>query len=90
MVEAASTSETSVSFYRATRRYNPEDGHLHTRLSKNLKYHSEVNACNFNTSVSVVYGVIYILQYHIQPEVFVDVERLTSTDRPRQFREKVQ
>jgi hypothetical protein len=29
MMEAASTSETSLNFYQATRRYNPEDSHLH-------------------------------------------------------------
>jgi hypothetical protein len=28
MMEAVSTSETSVSFYQATRRNNPEDSHL--------------------------------------------------------------
>jgi hypothetical protein len=28
MIEAASTSETSVNFYQMTRRYNPEDNHL--------------------------------------------------------------
>jgi hypothetical protein len=28
MIEAASTSETSVNFYQTTRRYNPEDSHL--------------------------------------------------------------
>jgi hypothetical protein len=28
MMEAASTSETSVNFYQTTRRYNPEDSHL--------------------------------------------------------------
>jgi hypothetical protein len=28
MVEAASTSETSVNFYQTTRRNNPEDNHL--------------------------------------------------------------
>jgi hypothetical protein len=28
MMEAASTSETSVSFYQTTRSYNPEDSHL--------------------------------------------------------------
>jgi hypothetical protein len=37
MMEAASTSETSVNFYRTTRRYNPEDSHLHTRRRENLK-----------------------------------------------------
>jgi hypothetical protein len=29
MMEAASTSETFVNFYETTRRYNPEDSHLH-------------------------------------------------------------
>jgi hypothetical protein len=29
MMEVASTSETSVNFYQNTRRYNPEDSHLH-------------------------------------------------------------
>jgi hypothetical protein len=29
MMEAASTSETSVNFYQTTRRYNPEDNYLH-------------------------------------------------------------
>jgi hypothetical protein len=31
MMEAASTAETSVNFYHATWRYNPEDSHLHVR-----------------------------------------------------------
>jgi hypothetical protein len=29
LMEAVSTSETLVNFYRTTRRYNPEDSHLH-------------------------------------------------------------
>jgi hypothetical protein len=37
MVEAASTSETSVKFYQTTRRYNPEDSHLRTHRRENLK-----------------------------------------------------
>jgi hypothetical protein len=37
MMEAASTSETSVNFYQTTRRYNPEYSHLHTRRRENLK-----------------------------------------------------
>jgi hypothetical protein len=32
ITEAASISETSVNLYQTTRRYNPEDSHLHTRL----------------------------------------------------------
>jgi hypothetical protein len=37
MMEAARTSETSLNFYQTTRRYNPEDSHLHTRRRENLK-----------------------------------------------------
>jgi hypothetical protein len=37
MMEAANTSVTSVNFYQSTRRYNPEDIHLHTRRRENLK-----------------------------------------------------
>jgi hypothetical protein len=40
MMEAARTSETLVKFYQTTRRYNPEDGHLHTRRRENLTYSS--------------------------------------------------
>jgi hypothetical protein len=39
MMEAASTSETSANFYQTTRRYNPEDSHLHTRRCENIKSH---------------------------------------------------
>jgi hypothetical protein len=37
MMEATSTSETSVNFYQTARGYNPEDSHLHTRRLENLK-----------------------------------------------------
>jgi hypothetical protein len=37
MMEAASTSETSVNFYQTTRRNNPEDSHVHTHRRENLK-----------------------------------------------------
>jgi hypothetical protein len=37
IMEAASTSETSVNFYQTTRRNNPEDSRLHIRRRKNLK-----------------------------------------------------
>jgi hypothetical protein len=37
LMEAASTSETSVNFYQTIRRFNPEDGHLHTRCHENFK-----------------------------------------------------
>jgi hypothetical protein len=38
MMEAASTSETSVDVYQTTWRYNPEDSHLHTRRREYLKF----------------------------------------------------
>jgi hypothetical protein len=41
MMEAASISETSVSFYKSPRRNNPEDSHLLTRRRENLKSHRE-------------------------------------------------
>jgi hypothetical protein len=37
MMEAARTSETLVKLYQTTRRYNPEDSHLHTHRRENLK-----------------------------------------------------
>jgi hypothetical protein len=39
MMEASSTSETSVKFYQTTRRNNSEDRHLQTRRCENLKSH---------------------------------------------------
>jgi hypothetical protein len=36
MMEAVSTSETSVNFYEATRRSIPEGCYLHTRRRENL------------------------------------------------------
>jgi hypothetical protein len=46
MIEATSTSETSINFYRTTRRYNPEDSHLHTRRRGNLKSYSLESVTN--------------------------------------------
>jgi hypothetical protein len=37
MMEAASTSETSVNLYQSTRRYNPEDSHIHSHRRENFK-----------------------------------------------------
>jgi hypothetical protein len=41
LMEAVSTSETSVNLYETTRRDIPEDSHLHTRRRENLKSHKE-------------------------------------------------
>jgi hypothetical protein len=46
MMEAASTSETSVNLCQTTRRNNPEDNHLHTEVSFKWNLfmdHSKVN-----------------------------------------------
>jgi hypothetical protein len=43
MMEAARNPETSVNFYQATRRNNPEDSHLHTHRSVNLKFYMSLN-----------------------------------------------
>jgi hypothetical protein len=37
MMEAEIASETLVNFYQTTRRYNPEDSHLHTHRREKLK-----------------------------------------------------
>jgi hypothetical protein len=39
MMDATSTTETSVNFHQTTGRYNPEDSHLHTCRSEELKSH---------------------------------------------------
>jgi hypothetical protein len=43
MMEAASTSETSVNFYQTTRRNNSEDSYLHTLRRETLKSHSKAS-----------------------------------------------
>jgi hypothetical protein len=44
MMEAVSTSETSVNIYQTTRRNIPEDSNLHTSRRENLKsYQDNVN-----------------------------------------------
>jgi hypothetical protein len=58
MVEAASTSETSVNFYQTTRRNNTEDSQLHTRRRENLKSYQ----------VSLVWERYLKLQYAVSPE----------------------
>jgi hypothetical protein len=42
MLETASTSETSVSFYQTTRRNNPGDSHFHTRRRENLIFYISI------------------------------------------------
>jgi hypothetical protein len=40
MMEEVNSSETSVSIYLTTRRYIPDDNHLHARRRENLKSHN--------------------------------------------------
>jgi hypothetical protein len=54
MMEAASTSETSVNFYQTTRRLNPEDSPLHAPRRDNLKsylWECELNKRHVKPSV---------------------------------------
>jgi hypothetical protein len=60
MMEAARTSETLVNFYQTTRRYNPEDSHLHLHTysqgvttEKNIIIFTAVRASNL-TQMSLV------------------------------------
>jgi hypothetical protein len=46
-MEAARTSETLVNVYQTTRRYNPEDSHLRTHRSENLKSYGSEKAHSF-------------------------------------------
>jgi hypothetical protein len=39
MMEAVQTSETLVNTHQSTRRYNPEDRHLHAHRREDLKQH---------------------------------------------------
>jgi hypothetical protein len=42
IMEAASTSETSVNFYQTTWLNNPEDSHFHTHCHENLNVHYHI------------------------------------------------
>jgi hypothetical protein len=53
MMGAASTSETSANFYQTTRRYSPEDNHLHSCRRENLKSNMRTgfNRLNFDPAL---------------------------------------
>jgi hypothetical protein len=53
LMKAASTSETLVNFYQTTRRYNPEDSHLHTHRRENLKSYLGIISLNSINQLSV-------------------------------------
>jgi hypothetical protein len=67
MMEAVSTSKTSVNFYQTTRRNNPEDSHLHTRRRESLKSHKNKKYLRLVSSVFYFYVPVYynnILKKH--------------------------
>jgi hypothetical protein len=55
IVRAASTFETSVNF-QTTRRNIPEDNHLHTRYSENLKPHIIQLHCAYSNANTILVG----------------------------------
>jgi hypothetical protein len=63
MMEAVSTSKTSVNFYDTTRRNIPEDSHLHICRRENLKshygnvIHNYFNRCVVITKVTMLFNV---------------------------------
>jgi hypothetical protein len=46
MMEAVGTSKTLVNLYEPTQRYKPEDNHLRTHRSKELKSHLVIGCCS--------------------------------------------
>jgi hypothetical protein len=42
-MEAVQTSETSVNSYQSTRRYNPEDSHLHSHRRGNFRSYMDIS-----------------------------------------------
>jgi hypothetical protein len=65
-METASTSEMSVNLYQTTRRYNPEDSHLHTQRRKNLEsYMYETRRTRGSSKrIAAVAAVTYKLHRH--------------------------
>jgi hypothetical protein len=59
MMQAASTSETSVNFYQTTRRYNPEDSYLHTHRRENVKSKLKKND-TFAQVVDILVLIIFL------------------------------
>jgi hypothetical protein len=77
MMEAASTSATSVHFYQTARRNKPEDSNLHIRRRKNLKYHSAKT--KQARSTKFVFPFHDITQYFIPAAPLV---RILKENRP--------
>jgi hypothetical protein len=67
MMEAARTSETLVQLYQTTRRYNPEDSHLHTHRRENLKSYFLPLLCSTLDGDSFYICSVPIIKDHIPP-----------------------
>jgi hypothetical protein len=62
IMEVARTCETLVNFYQTTRRYNPEDSHLHTHRRENLKsYYILLTSFSFNLKYFIEHFALKIL-----------------------------
>jgi hypothetical protein len=57
MMEAASTSETSVNIYQTTQRNIPEGSHIHTHRRENLQSHLE-KSCPFGNRNLVAQSIV--------------------------------
>jgi hypothetical protein len=66
MMEAVSTSETSVNFYQTTRRNIPENSHLHTPRRENLQSHHEVSLSSCVLCPEHMYISLQVLREHWQ------------------------
>jgi hypothetical protein len=62
-METVQTSETSVNSYQTTRRYNPEDSHLHTHRHENLRPYWITTT--FSLILSNPQPSIYSTLYHL-------------------------
>jgi hypothetical protein len=89
MMEAASTSETSVNFYQTTRRNIPEDSHLHIRRSEKLKSHDVdiassrgLKSTNRTTKNNQLFSVTLNLGAEGPWELVSDDETGQQDDRP--------
>jgi hypothetical protein len=79
MMEAASTSETSVRFYQTTRRINPKDSHFHSRRREKLESHSFLLLCDRNACISHLHSalglnVLVVLYKLVQSSVIKLIE----------------
>jgi hypothetical protein len=72
-MEAASTSETSVNFYRTTRRNNPEDSHTNTRRRENLKSHYLVTSYTIIFNFMLYTQSLTTLKLHFRYLSFINI-----------------